>query len=59
MLNLAKQLKLPVVAEGVETEEQMNILKSIGCHMVQGYHINKPLSPEEFTEKYIEEKPMQ
>lgn len=48
-----------LVAEGVETEEQMNILKSIGCHMAQGYHINKPLSPKEFTEKYIVEKPMQ
>ncbi len=48
-----------LVAEGVETEEQMNILKSIGCHMVQGYHINKPLPLDEFSEKYIEKNTMQ
>lgn len=43
-----------LVAEGVENEEQMNILKTIGCHMVQGYHINKPLPLNEFTDKYID-----
>lgn len=47
-----------LVAEGVETEEQMNVLKNIGCHMVQGYHINKPLPLKEFTEKYIDSDPM-
>ncbi len=46
-----------LVAEGVETEEQMNILKSIGCHMVQGYHINKPLPLKEFSEKYVQKNP--
>ncbi len=45
-----------LVAEGVETEEQMNILKSIGCHMAQGYHINKPLPLGEFFAKYIEKE---
>ncbi len=48
-----------LVAEGVESEEQMNVLKAIGCHMVQGYHINKPLPFKEFTEKYIVKNPAQ
>ncbi len=47
-----------LVAEGVETEEQMDILRSIGCHMAQGYHINKPLPLGEFFEKYIEKEPL-
>ncbi len=46
-----------LVAEGVENEEQVEILKSIGCHMAQGYHINKPLPLKDFTEKYISENP--
>ncbi len=37
IITLAKQLNLEVVAEGVETEEQANFLKSKGCHLMQGY----------------------
>ncbi len=48
-----------LVAEGVETGEQLEILKDIGCHLAQGYHINKPLPINEFTRKYITEKPTQ
>ncbi len=42
-----------LIAEGVETEEQLKTLSSLGCHMIQGYLINKPLPAAEFTEKYI------
>lgn len=42
-----------VIAEGVETEEQINILKKLKCDEVQGYYYSKPLLPEEFEAFYI------
>lgn len=46
---LAKTLSLDVVAEGVETEQQLSFLDQHGCDMVQGYFFSKPLVPEEFV----------
>jgi EAL domain-containing protein (putative c-di-GMP-specific phosphodiesterase class I) len=37
-----------VVAEGVENEEQLELLASIGCHEVQGYHLGRPMPAEFF-----------
>ena len=51
VLNLAKMLKLPVVAEGVETEEQYIYLKNSGCDVIQGYYFSKPVPEEEFLRK--------
>jgi EAL domain-containing protein (putative c-di-GMP-specific phosphodiesterase class I) len=48
VLDIARYLKVPVVAEGVETREQLDILKSAGCDLVQGYYFSRPLPPEEF-----------
>ena len=48
ILDIAGSLKVPVVAEGVETEKQMILLKDLGCAMVQGYYFSRPLPPEEF-----------
>ena len=42
-----------MIAEGVETEEQLLALKSMGCDIVQGYYFSKPVPAEEF-EKLIE-----
>ncbi len=53
ILDIARYLRVKVVAEGVETEEQLKILRDSGCHLVQGYYFSKPLPPEEF-EKLIE-----
>ncbi len=45
-----KSLKIRTVAEGVETKEQADILKEMGCDMIQGYYINKPLPSDCFKE---------
>ena len=53
VLNLAKQLKIPVVAEGVETEEQYIYLKNSGCDAIQGYYFSKPIPKDEYLEKIV------
>jgi EAL domain-containing protein (putative c-di-GMP-specific phosphodiesterase class I) len=50
VLDIARYLGVPVVAEGVETEAQMKLLRDAGCELVQGYYFSKPLPPEEFEE---------
>ena len=45
-IRMAKELGLTVIAEGVETESQVQILKSFGCDIVQGFFYSKPLSKE-------------
>lgn len=52
ILDIAKFLKVPVVAEGVETKAQLDMLKCMGCQVIQGYYFSKPVSAEEF-EKFI------
>ena len=51
ILDIAKGMKIPVVAEGVETKEQVEFLKKRGCEMVQGYYFSRPLPPDEFEEQ--------
>ncbi|MHB8715727.1 MAG: sensor domain-containing protein [Sulfuricaulis sp.] len=46
---MAKALKLKVVAEGVETQEQLELLRSYGCDMIQGFLFSKPVPSEELT----------
>ena len=53
VLDIAKNLKVPVVAEGVETGEQLQLLKTMGCEIVQGYYFSKPLSADEFRQKIL------
>ena len=48
MIDIADYLEVPVVAEGVETMDQMAMLKDLGCDMVQGYCFSKPLPADEF-----------
>ena len=50
IVDIARYLKVPVVAEGVETENQLQLLKDAGCDMVQGYYFSRPLPPQEFEE---------
>jgi EAL domain-containing protein (putative c-di-GMP-specific phosphodiesterase class I) len=50
IISLAHGLQLKVVAEGVETAEQLEFLKSLGCDQYQGYHFSKPLPAAAFSE---------
>lgn len=47
-IDLAHNLGLHTVAEGVETENVLNALKKMGCDVAQGYLISRPLSPDDF-----------
>ena len=48
IITLGHNLDMQVVAEGVESDSQFNILSEVGCDEVQGYFISYPLSAEEF-----------
>jgi EAL domain-containing protein (putative c-di-GMP-specific phosphodiesterase class I) len=47
IIGIAKSLNLELIAEGVETKEQLEFLRSEGCSMIQGYYFSKPLPPAE------------
>mgnify|MGYP002387015237 CR=1 FL=1 len=48
VIDMGKKMGLKVIAEGVETEEQMKFLQSMKCDFMQGYYFSKPLPPAEF-----------
>jgi sensor c-di-GMP phosphodiesterase-like protein len=49
IIDMAKKLSLDVVCEGVETKEQVEFLRSVGCDYAQGYFYSKPIPMEEFS----------
>ncbi len=49
VIDIAKFLNVPIVAEGVEDKEQVDRLKSMGCDVIQGYYFSKPVPPDEFA----------
>jgi EAL domain-containing protein (putative c-di-GMP-specific phosphodiesterase class I) len=48
-IGLAKELNVTVIAEGVETRRQVDLLKGWGCGQIQGFYFSKPLAVEEAT----------
>jgi EAL domain-containing protein (putative c-di-GMP-specific phosphodiesterase class I) len=56
IVRLGAALDLNIIAEGVETQDQTDILMQIGCRAIQGYHFAKPLSAEEAGERWRETK---
>lgn len=48
IINLASALDMAVIAEGVETREQADLLFSLGCKNAQGHYYGKPLPSDEF-----------
>jgi diguanylate cyclase (GGDEF)-like protein len=54
ILSLSKAMGLPVIAEGVETEEQRDFLINLGCHSFQGYLFSRPLPIEDFERLWLD-----
>jgi sensor c-di-GMP phosphodiesterase-like protein len=52
IISMAKHLRLDVIAEGVETQEQSAVLQKKECTHVQGYLYSPPLSPENFLQQW-------
>lgn len=54
VIDLAKKLKMKIVAEGIESREQVDFLAAQKCDLIQGYFFAKPMPVAEFVEKYKE-----
>ncbi len=54
IINLVRQLGKKTIAEGVETEEQLDYLREVGCDIVQGYVFDRPLPQQEFEQRLEE-----
>ena len=52
VVQMAKQLGISVVVEGVETQENEALIRSLGCDFGQGYYYSRPITVEEFTARY-------
>ncbi len=53
IVDLSGELKMKTIAEGVETEDQLEFLKGVGCDIYQGYYFSKPMSVTDFEAKYL------
>ncbi len=53
IVGVARNLNMTVVAEGVETESQLRLLKDLGCQLVQGYYFSAPLHPSDFEDRFF------
>lgn len=54
IINMGHNLKLSVIAEGVETEEQLKYLQKYDCDEIQGYYYSKPIPAKDFENKFIQ-----
>ncbi len=55
VIRLARQLKIKITQEGVETEDEISSLRALKCDVIQGYYYSKPLSMTDFT-RFIDQK---
>lgn len=55
IVNMAKELNMATVVEGIETEEQAEFLRNIGCDIAQGFLYGKPSDLKTFTEQFLKE----
>lgn len=53
IITMASAMRFRVVAEGVETEEQLLCLREVGCHAVQGYYFSRPLTVNQLESVYL------
>lgn len=54
IVSLGQVLNMKIVAEGVETESQLALLQSYGCHEIQGYYLSPPVPADEFQRRWID-----
>lgn len=54
LIDLCHDLNMRCVAEGIETDSQIELLKKLGCDKLQGYKIGKPMLPEDFLRQFGE-----
>ena len=54
ILKMAESLKMQTIAEGVETKEQVEFLKKIGCQCVQGFYFARPMPEQEYERLFLE-----
>ena len=52
VIDLAKKLNMKIVAEGIESKEQVEFLTEQECDLIQGYYYAKPMPVTEFAQKY-------
>ena len=52
---MGRSLDLRVLAEGVETAEQFALIGQFGCDEVQGYHLGRPVSADEFCLRWLQQ----
>lgn len=57
LIDLSRHLKVKTVAEGIESMEQVELLGSMGCDMIQGYVFSAPIPVNEFEKRYLRDQP--
>lgn len=55
ILNLAKELNISVITEGVEQKDQLQYMQTLGCNLFQGYYFAKPMPVGQFEKRYFKE----
>ena len=56
VINIAEIFDLELIAEGIESEEDIPLLVEMGCDMGQGYYFSRPVAPEEMLENLTQDK---
>jgi len=56
IIHLGKSLGLEVIAEGVENEEQVELLSNANCHKIQGFYYSKPLPVDELEKRFLQKQ---
>ena len=56
IIAVANRLSIKIIAEGIETKTEFDMLKELGCECIQGYLIGKPVSASDFQHNFINKK---
>ena len=51
VIDMAKKLEMKVVAEGVELQEELDMLQSLSCDIIQGYYFDRPMPSDDFEKR--------